>query len=232
MVVEDRERDRVAAVVHDGADELGQQHLVVLARVVRGGHRAGEARPTSAGSNPHRFIETSESGVEHRRLEAVVRRERAVDARVTSRRSVIAGEHAVGHLAHAPGDRQVADEGAVEAEPDEAVGASRDLDVPAEHREGVGAVEVVGVGDAERGADGRASPRAASTASTVPIGRSWTQNATSTRRGHARRHVRSMRRPVSGFTTSTSLENPARSASPASRSMTASPFGADRARGA
>ena len=57
------------------------------------------------------------------------------------------------------------------------------------------------------------------------MGRGCTANDTSTLDGHVSRTWASIWGPVSGFTTSTSWANPARSASPARRSITASPPG-------
>ena len=227
VVASTSNRDRAPPRAHERAHELGEEHLVVLAtRPSRARHRRRRARPTSPARSPTGSWRRASRASSTSGSRAVVDVERAVDGGETSRRSVIAGEHAVGHLADAPGHRQVADEGSVEAEADEAVGARRALVVPAEHRERVGAVEVVGVGDAERAC--RRRRRRARRARRRPCRSGAPGRRTRRRRPRPRASSRALgcAGPVSGLTTSTSAREARHAARrPASRSMTASPFG-------
>jgi hypothetical protein len=161
------------------------------------------------------------TGAQRRRLLAVVGLV-AVEGRVHVAPFDDLGQVAVDDVAGAARDRQVADQGPVELEADEAVVLARH-EVIAQLGQGVTAVEVVGVGDAEGGVGASRGWHGASTASTVPRRFSWTAKETLCPLGQNCPTCSTIWGPVSGLTTMTMSSKPAAKASEAMRSMTPSP---------
>ena len=137
------------------------------------------------------------------------------------------------HLAHPAGDRGVPDHGVAQRKATRAVGGRGRLGQAAgQQGERLEAVEVVGVGHPEGRAGSPRCPSAASTACTVPRGAVLEgeahvdrRRASGARRGSGWPGRWTARRP------GRSGENPAATASPARRSITASPAGPTGARG-